>query len=303
MNLELVDNELIAKRRTLAEQVIRIQSITNTSDEEVSDILHIARNQFNLFQKGLVEIPTLGFLNLSKHFGFSIDAFFDNNVDFEVIRQHHLKNYRYLPQKYTKGAFSKKQLIITVLDYVESHFGWTLKEAALDYFQIKNFHTFNPSDSINVYLFEDLLNFLVDKGLTRQDIIAIGHHSIVTTQGTELSHKLSSCRTIKELFQLYFEEIIDLIERNNKYRMIKMTNNFCEVLVEEIDDNLDIFKVKHIGGQKRCDYRAGALSAATNYIGLKSCVVEEVTCAHKGDDNCIYHISFEQLNSRNEIYH
>lgn len=270
----------------------RLQTTLKVTDEELRDILKVSFNELYEITKGRTDLDIFKLCSLSQTYKFNLDAFFDDKVDFETLRQHKMGNEQYLPEKYIVGAFSKKRLIHTVLDYVENHYNWRMKENILSYFQMSGAIYTNPDDKINVYFFEDVLKFLLKLGLTHTDIARIGLWSAITTKGTIMEQELSKSRSPKELFEKYFQDIILFIERNNKYRIINLNETSCEVESHEIPDNLDIFKVKYIGGPLRCLYRSGALGAATTYLGGGIANVVETTCVHRGDSVCTFRIDF-----------
>lgn len=300
------ENKKLIHNQKLAHFIMRLKSTLNISSDEMRENLRLTSKEYLTFITGKKDISAYAFCDLAEKFEFSIDAFYDNRIDFEAIKQHHLGNDHYLPEGYLVGAFSKKQLIITILDFVEKYYGWQFKDNILNYFQLRGSIYNSPNDAINVYLFEQMLDYLVRRGLSQQDIIRIGHHSINTTVKSKLAQSLRDCRSQKELYELYLTELIELVELNNRYEVTKLDDDFCEITVHEIKDNLDIFKVKHIGGPRRCDYRVGALSSATRYMNLACSEVIETKCCHRGDDKCVYHINFGNshvLKKSSSIYH
>ncbi|MDD4976222.1 MAG: hypothetical protein PHY93_17830 [Bacteriovorax sp.] len=278
--------------KNIANFIVRFQSILNISDEEILDVLELNKKEFTKVIHGKTNLDILKLCNLSNIYNFDLDALFDNSIDFEVLRQHHIGNCNCISEKYLIGAHSKKRLLITIFDYIEKNYGWAIKEAILNHFQLTKSIYSDPDGAINVYLFEDVLSFIFKYGLTKKDIYSIGHYSLLTTNAV-MTRELSSSKKPKDMYEKYFTEFIPFIEHNNSYKITSLTDYSCEVESREINNNLDLFKVKHIGGPLRCAYRLGALQAATQYLGLPFSQVSEIQCAHKGDDVCKYLIKYE----------
>lgn len=279
--------------KKIANFLVRLQATLDIPEAEILDILKLNKSGFSKIINGTNELDLLRLCDLSTNYNFDLDALFNDRIDFETLRQHSFGNEDFISEKYKIGAFSKKRLLITIFDYIEKIYGWEIKESILKHFQLTKSIYSDPNGAINVFLFEDILAFTFKYGLTTKDICSIGHYSLLTTTETVLAKTLSLSESPKDLYELYFLDLIQYIEHNNKYKITSLTSESCEVVSHEINDNLDIFKVDHIGGPLRCLYRVGALQAATHYMGLPFAKVSEITCVHRGDKECKFLINYE----------
>ncbi len=276
--------------------ISKLASALNASDKEMCRYLNYTSYEYQQFQRGEIFLDMARLEDLGEKFKFSFDSLKFETIDFEVLKNHQEGSQQALSAKYTKGASSRKINILNVFRYIEKTrgaFAWFLIQDILNYFQLSKEVLADPQGFINITFYNDLFKYLRFKGLGSRDIEKIGSHSISTAKETSFSKKLSLASSPSELFQLYFEELITLVEKNNKYKIISLTNNQCTVRAFEIPDVLDTFKVRHVGGLDRCLYRKGALAETTTLIGLPSAKVDETSCVHRGDSVCTYVINFE----------
>ncbi len=272
--------------------ISRLQSVLNLSDSYLADVLKLEITEYDKFKEHSRPVKISELIRLADHFNFSVEAFSADQVDFEILRQQHIKNFNYLPEKYTFQAFSKKRLLQTVSSYLGLYFHWSIKEDLFRYFQIQDIDQADPNDRMNVYLFEDVLKYLRTVGLGETQIFNIGIHSVESSRRTTFEESLSTCLLPNEMFEKYFSESILLIEKNNRYQITKLNYFCCEVESHEIPDLLDAFRVRKIAGKERCIYRKGALSAVTRYIGFEDSKVTETHCVHDDGSCCKYLIQF-----------
>lgn len=272
--------------------VQRLKFSLQLTDSALSEILRLSQSEYNKVLDRRKNLDLLQMHRLCDHFNFTLKSVLDDQIDLQCLKQHYLKNYHYIPEKYTYCAFSKKRLIHTVSDYVGKFYHWSIQEDLLRYFQIQSIPSADADAPINVYLFENILAYLRNSGFSLTQIRNIGKYSIHTSKNTVFEKNLSKFDTPKSMFEYYFDEMIFFIEKNNRYLIISIDENSCEIESKEDPDLLEAFQVKHIAGINRCIYRQGALSAVTRYIGYADSIVTETTCSHRGDSTCRFHIQF-----------
>ena len=271
-----------------------LQRNLNLETEEMRDILRLTPEQFESVLNCKGHLTAYQFADLAKRFHFSLENFNQDRIDMTVIQQHYGGNQSYISEKYTTGAFSKKIMVINVLNYVERFYAKSLRADAMDYFQVNDSIYEDRDGMVNFVFFEDLINYLKSRGLNETDVTRIGAHTIRTNEGTPFAREMAKFSSPKEMYEIYMTELIKTVEQNNAYKLIRLCDDFCVIESHENHNLLDIFKVHHIGDPARCTYRVGALAAATNYMGLPSSDVVETTCVHNGDPVCTFHINFER---------
>ncbi len=268
----------------------------NLPRTEVSEALGIQGSDLNHILSGKKPLEVEKFARFSRYIGFSLSRFEDGEVDFRALREHWLGNAKHIPNAYTVGARSRNTMLINVFNYVKKVYEQTLAEGLLRHLQIDESILLYPDEKSNFHLFRDAISFLKMQGLNDWDVYKIGLNTIQTNNGTHFAKKMKSFKTPKSMYENYLGCLIEDVERNNRYQIVKITDKICEVESLEREEMLDIFKVSHIGHRERCIYRVGGLAGATMYLGLPQAQVEEVSCVHSGDPVCKFRINFENPN-------
>ena len=106
---------------------------------EMRDILKWREGDYQKFNEGRLEIDAITFSNLSDHFKFSLQAFWENKIDFQAIRELASGKEGFLLEKYKLAATSLCSSVAGPLKYIESYHGLGLRKKSTDYLQIGNF--------------------------------------------------------------------------------------------------------------------------------------------------------------------
>lgn len=277
-------------KRKFRQLIEGLQFNLGVSSEELADLLQATPREFT--NKNFEpNIEQLG--RLAQRFHFSLNRFFKEDIDLEVIRQHRQGNQLVLSHKYQPAAFSKRRIIINMLDFVEAQRGSSMKRLLMDHLYLTDAIYLDPDGPVNVLLFEDATQYLFKAGFSASDIFQMGQHMAVTNQGTAFADRLKETKSVSEMYEYYLTDLIKTVEHNNFYQLKRLSNSECLLESFENPDLLDALKVEHAGGIGRCLCRAGTLAAAPAYRGLPQARIVETTCVHRGDDLCRFHINFE----------
>jgi predicted hydrocarbon binding protein len=147
-------------------------------------------------------------------------------------------------------------------------------------------------ERVNHLFFEDIMGFLKTRGLSDSDVWFIGKNMIQFSRGSQFASELTSFGRPKEMLEFYLSLKLSSVEKNNEYVLHYLDDEKCILRSYEREECQDIFKRLHVGCENRCLYRAGALSAATQYLGLPSSQVTETKCVHRGDQFCQFEINY-----------
>jgi hypothetical protein len=259
------------------------------SREALSDLLKVRPMELDQrhFEPSVDQLTSL-----AESFRFSLDRFYNEEIDLHVIRQHLSGNSLVLSERYLAGGFSKRTVIINMLDFIQKTKGRRLKRLLMDHLYINEAIYNDPNGSVNIRLFEDATQFLLKMGMTHADIIQMGSYTSVTNQGSRMEVELRSQKSVQRMYEFYLTEFIQFVEKNNLYKLKSISPTECLLESHENPELLDILNVRHAGGIGRCLYRAGALSTAPTYLGLPPATITERTCVHRGDAICSFHIDF-----------
>lgn len=296
-NSNVIDFEAYLRSKKITLLINKLIRMLDIKSEEICDILSISNNELLNIQHGKKELDAFQLLILAKHYNFPLEAFWSDTIDFNILRNRKYNDQNIvMPERYTIGAFSKKNNILPTLNYIERNYGWELKEDALEYLQIDKVFFQDIDAPVSLYLLTDLLDYLKRRGLKDQEIFNIGLESASTKENLILKQLLGKAKSPRELYEIYTHQVVHKVERNNLYRIVRLTNDYLIIDFLENPELLEILKTKHSGTPLRCINRQGLASVATKFLGVPPTQVTEIKCVHRGDPFCRMYLDFSGPN-------
>ncbi len=262
------------------------------SEKSFAEVIQVSQDEAKAILRGTRSITIAQFMQLSRTFKFSVDAVSRGLCDMRTLVEHQSGNLQYLSERYSKGAFSKKFNAINVFNSIALIRGPTFANFVQEYVNAGDNIYRDPNGLINVQFFCDIFDLLKRYGVSDQEFVDMGKRSVDTAMRSNFGGVLCLEKSPKNLFRLYFDEVIRDLEKNNRYKIIKIDSDHCIVDSLETEEVCDLFSVKHIGSKERCAYRLGGIEAATRFIGFSDCKVTETRCSFDGHSSCRFHISY-----------
>ncbi len=273
----------------------KIKHTLGWNDAELLDRLQLTKKQL-VSEKQLNLSPRLDVItNLTESLGISIESLITGKIDFQTLKAHSVGKFEELPERYSVATFSKKKTTIHLLDFIEEKFGWQTKKNVLTHFQIKEIFCKDPDGAVNFLLPSDICEFVSLKYKMPLAVIRkMGAHSTQTNQNTPAGKTLASLGSPKSLLENFFGYLVNRhFEKNQNYKILKLTDQFCIVETHFRQELKDALKNNQIGNIFACHSIAGTMSSLTSYLGLPSSQVTKIDCIHQGGFSCKYLIDFE----------
>ncbi len=258
----------------------------------VRDLFSMTDIEYSLFLEGKHSVDTLSFAHFASELGFGLESFFNLSVDLDTLKDHANGNTLSLPLNYSEGATSKKFSFIMLMKEIEMQFGAQFLQASLRKLQIHSDIANDPNGFINYKAFDDLFANLMRMGVSKEVIHSWGKFSFDTLKDAEIFAPLRDKKNTSSFYETYLTEILSSVEKNNLYKVKKITPTYLILESHENPEMLEMFKIKRIGKSTRCIYRAGILSGASQIIGKGYSQVIEEKCVHRGDSHCVFKIYF-----------
>ena len=297
MHADVIDKFEFFHRKKLLHFIDKCKNTLSLDQHQLQHMLHISPANYHLFQNGKRDLDIAQLSHFLYSLDLTIQGYVNNKIDFDVLKQHSKGHSDSISEKYLIGAYSKKIAAINILKYVEQNYNTLLKQQAMQYLQVTEHFEDDPYGAINVNLIQDLFAMLREYGLSDQDIFNIGLYSVQNNPNNNWKRAYQSCKHPHLLYEYFFEEVVKIVDKNNIYKFQVVTPTYCIVNSFDNEELVDLFHTKQIGGMERCLYRAGILSATTNYLGLPLAKVTELKCVHRGDDYCSYLVDYRNAKS------
>lgn len=273
----------------------KIQHTLGWTNQEIAVRLQMTLDGFELMRNCNFSPSLMSITSFTQSLNISIESLITGKLCFNTLYAHHRGNPDQIPERYSRATFSKRKTTIHLLDFIETNFGWQTKKNILNHFQINESFMSKPDAEVNFLLPSDICEYLGQNYRMPMDVIRkMGAHSTFTNKNTFAGKTLYRLGSPKNLLEQFFGQLVNQhFEKNQTYRIIKLTDRFCMVetsFKEELKDNL---KTSHLGNVFACNSIAGTMSSLTAYLDLPTSRVTKVDCVHQGGCSCKFLIDFE----------
>lgn len=257
------------------------RSIVELTDRELTEIKALR-----------VDVSPKTLERVAAHFGVSEESILSGGIDFHEIAVR-MGTRQGLPERYQKGAFSRRRTPITSLEFVEKIAGWRTRRRVLRHFRTGEAQFTDPMGLISHRFISDFCLYLrSNEGFGSEHYFQIGTYSLAGNQNTLISETFSRLSGPSELYEKLFTEMMKFFEYNCCYKLLESTPDSCVVDAIPYQDVLEAMGVKLLGNPSVCDLKTGMLASMTGYLGLPYARVEHTHCAHRGDSVCRYRIIY-----------
>lgn len=285
--------EYESKSRFLIKQ---IQDFTNLENQELASILKISVSRLENFYNYKESIKLDSLLGLMNKFNISLDALKSGEIDIKTLQEHYTGNLNYIPDKYSTAQFSKGRTILNSFNFLKDNFGFYKSDMTQRYFQLNRTILSAPDKNINIHFVEDVYNYLSTlQGLSLSDFYNMGRYNLKTLQGSTFYETVSKFKTTKQIYENLINHQMFFFEKNSDYKIKLINSQECIISSNANEEVSDLLKIKKVGNPETCKYREGFFSILPNIINQPSSIVNELTCVHKGDSECTFHIKYPNL--------
>jgi hypothetical protein len=269
---------------------------TQLSSEEWASCLRISTNNYQQ-QLGQPEIliNDRSLENLAEMIDLTPENIVSGNIDFKTVAKRHAGYSTYLPEKYSRFAYSKIRTSSYLLDYVEMVYGWKTRRSILRHFQLNESIFSDLDKQISVQFISDLCLHLTQKGLVLPEFYSIGKYSTISNRNSAVGSLFRELGRPRVAYEKCFTEFIGkYYDQNFVYTLMSLKGTTCVLEARPHQRVLDELHVSTIGNAATCASRGGTFASIMGYLGAADADVIESSCIHKGDAHCIYVIDFEK---------
>lgn len=207
-----------------------------------------------------------------------------DNVDINCIVKA-FQNEEYSHYDYQKIKTSKKLASYFILNQVKQNRPNTFLDELYSELQIsKHFiNSSNLAETTSIKLSCDILQFLDGQSDNFHGEL-LGRMAVVSAPNPELTNQLFGL-SLKQAYELLFEELISKFEESHNYRIIKLSE---DTLVTRKTQKLEVVEAYRgvVGSPVVCDYLHGFGSAIAFFITGKFAPFFETKCVFRGDPYC-----------------
>jgi hypothetical protein len=270
--------------------------IQKNLDLEESEWLKLIQLQKTEYHKILNENPKIKYESvrkLSSNIGISEDSLICGDFDLETLLRHLKGDEAYIAKKYQKQAYSNVATINNVLNYIEHNFGNHVVGSVLKELQIRPYFLLkNKNQKVNVSLLFDVLNSLAKRGFDLSNFPLLGRENILRSK-----FKINQIvKKPKDIFEVLSDFTARHVEENWRYKITKMTDEFCIFKAEQNEKLSEHFKNKKYGNIFMTQFRVGFINSAPLALGInKSANVKTMKTIHEGYDADYYLVEYSHL--------
>lgn len=264
------------------------------SEPDFAELLQMGVGDFLESRQARTSVPITSVLPLLEEANLSIEKFMVGEIDIPAVEAHYRKDFDFIPERYLRGAFSRRRSPVHILDLLERRFGWQARANALRHFQLTESAIGKVDALINLEFISDLALYLQRQGHDEQFFYQAGLHSAVVNWNSTFAEILRAQPSLKSVYEIGIAELMNFIERNHEYRLIHLSEIHATLVSRPREEALASMNAKTIGNSLLCQLRAGVGAAFVRYLGLPEGRAIEVKCIHRGDPWCQFEFDFEQ---------
>jgi hypothetical protein len=239
------------------------------------------------------KLPLTSLLSVFNALNVTLDSVVAKKVDFNTIMaQFHSQDI--LPEKYTRLApLSSRFTAAYMLDYIEKNFGTRYMELVMQRHQLRKSQFVDLTLKNNILLSTDLTQYLYEfQGSEAVEAMGANSTSLLT-QNTILSKMVHDLKTIRSMFECFFEHFApEYVEKNYRWQIEDCRpNNICisgrptRELTEKFDTQSLISRPVEL-------LRKGFLHGLPQLFGDFIVNCKQLRSISNGDDHDRYEISY-----------
>jgi hypothetical protein len=279
--------------KQLWQAVEKLRKTAKLKHSEIAELLMVTDRHYKTRHELKQPPHAVGLLSLTRKFDLDPKNFIAGKTDWAALTRRIQGNPATLPERYEVGAFSRRRTSMHVLSYLRRTKGENYVYDLLRKFDLTEAAFEDPNQFININLLTDLADFLVTKGASADDLYDMGAESVKINKNIGFSKSILESLKIKDAYQFQINHLMGYFDRNYRYRVGKLKDDFCTLETFQNPDVTDALKVKWHGSTNVCSLRKGVIGSFPQFFNLPSARVVETHCVHRGDESCTFAIHFE----------
>jgi hypothetical protein len=276
----------------LTETFERLKATSQISSEEWYDLIQMHWFEYQEFKLGRSFISEQHLDRIAQYFHVSVKELLQGKIDFKALRMSFVNKSQSLPEIYSKGAHGRSRTTINSFDFLEDKYNWRLRLDALQKFGVCESSLMDPFAPISMQLITDLCAYLCQRQFQNSDFKAMGAFGFEANQKTLIGKLLSETRSPQELYECFFQDLLQLFESNCSYKIVSMVGDFLAFEVLSDPHVATEFNVRHLGNSQVCELKGGMISSLTQHLDMPQATITETACVHRGDSVCRFEMNF-----------
>ena len=275
----------------------QIQHVLGIETGSIAEMMSLTESDFLKMKTSGEEPKVTSTMGLTRSLNIGFDTLMCGDIDYKALARQYYGKVDALPEKYAIGAFSRRRLAITVLDFVESRFGLARRALLLRRFQMNEAMLSNPDAEINLCLGGDMIDFLFKVHQDEEMISEIGEYSIVSNQDSPVAKHFSGATSPSEVYEMAVDATSQYFEKNYQWRLKSMKRHGCVIAGKPNPELEGLFEKKYRMNPVACILRKGYFMSFPTYAGFQPSFAFKTACVCAGDPECVLEIQFRQPSS------
>lgn len=276
------------------ERLERIRFALGLLDRDFAKLLELKPEEYLEYREARTALPVTSILPLLSEANLSIERFMVGDIDIPAVEAHYRKDFDFVPERYLRGAFSRRRTPVHILGFLESRFGWQARAQALSHFQVTESAIGKVDELINLNFSADLASYLNRRGHGAEFFYQAGLHSSVVNWNSAFAETLRAQSSLKSVYEVGIAELMNFVEQNHEYRLTHLTETHATLVSRQRNEVLAALEARKFGNSLLCQLRLGVGAAFVRYLGLPEARAVEVRCVHRGDPHCQFEYDFEE---------
>src|SRR5579859_1946420 len=148
-----LSSEQIGKRDAsirIARSLEKVRQALSIEKGDWADVLGITEREYNLVRSCIRPVSIASLNAAAQYLNVSLESFSLDGIDVCAIAARFRGDTKFLRERYSEGALSRRWSSINILDYVEQYIGWELRALALKHLQVSEAVFSEPEKKISL---------------------------------------------------------------------------------------------------------------------------------------------------------
>lgn len=270
----------------------RIETVRIALDLSIADLaelLHMSESELLKLRADKREPTVSSVMAFCDALNIGFSTFMTGDIDTVALVKQFQGEIRFMPEKYTVKANSKKRTVINLLNFIEENFGWERKTRMLRYFQMNEAMFEDPDGDINLRLAVDLSDYLKKIVTSDSVFLDMGKNAVATYKNTEIGKTLENARRPMELFEMMFDGLSEkFVEKNFSWSIVKKGSTGLVIEGLPNPDIFDSLGENYLRTKSGSLIRQGFISSIPEYLGYNDAPISTLKCVSQGDEKTQY---------------
>jgi hypothetical protein len=255
--------------------LLRIQVSLGINSKKFSSLMQLPEKDFLKMKGYRLDPPIRNTLFLAEALNLSFDHLITGKIDYTTLTQQFLGHKDYLPEKYCLAAYGKRRIALGLLNYIETHHGWTKRAQLLRHFQISEAAFSNPEAPINLRFSIDAVEWMFQYFRSYSVLETMGQKMVTGMSHQPFRDELKPTRNLAEFFEALFGGILEKhVEKNFLWKIQTLNGQSLRVRGYPNPEVAEASGTECVQSFSGLVVRKGMLSALPTYLNYSPAPVK-----------------------------